>query len=451
MADPVLSKSQLDQRLSEFEAKTQASGQAELTIRTRIEHARRFVDWTRGGYVVDGRSYSGSGNPVDLQGALAEYRRELQGSSLAEETVRTYSYHSGIFVRWLTAQSQSKPSPVSFWLETTDRDDIGLDLNAPQFGESGRAHHAYKLITDVEHGDIVFHYSTPKQAVVAWSRVVGTPFADTVIWGTHAGRLDERAKAHARPGWRVGLEGPYLLDGPITLADLRGRESDIRAIHTGLAAAATAALYFPFELSTKRAMRPTQFYLTKLPREVVALFPVLQGAAEEGARTTLSPAVPRPPVRQAAASGELGMDYQSPPAGEGTSRSEPFSPDPDVIDRGKRGHRDTQEELADHIRAMGSAPRSPRPDEPRFDAAWELNGVLFVAEVNSLTSRNEEKQLRLGLGQVLRYRHLIASAMGKEVRAVLAVERAPADSGWAELCTSLGVILVWRGHMRLLS
>jgi hypothetical protein len=52
--------------------------------------------------------------------------------------------------------------------------------------------------------------------------------------------------------------------------------------------------------------------------------------------------------------------------------------------------------------------RTPRPDEPQYDLAWLAGDTLYVAEVKSLTAANEERQLRLGLGQVLRYTHLLA-------------------------------------------
>jgi hypothetical protein len=80
-------------------------------------------------------------------------------------------------------------------------------------------------------------------------------------------------------------------------------------------------------------------------------------------------------------------------------------------------------------------------NEPNFDIAWTSGKKVFVAEVKSVTDANEEKQLRLGLGQVLRYSH----QLGKNGRVypVLVVERRPTDSSWAQLCSQLGVILAW--------
>jgi hypothetical protein len=81
------------------------------------------------------------------------------------------------------------------------------------------------------------------------------------------------------------------------------------------------------------------------------------------------------------------------------------------------------------------------PDEPNFDLAWQVDNCVFVAEVKSLTAENEEKQLRLGLGQVLRYAYQLSR--NGFIAPVLVVERCPRDLGWEELCRRLGIILAW--------
>jgi hypothetical protein len=45
------------------------------------------------------------------------------------------------------------------------------------------------------------------------------------------------------------------------------------------------------------------------------------------------------------------------------------------------------------------------------------------------------------LGQVLRYRHLVAER--DTTAAVVAIEREPRDKRWVALCSALGVSLVW--------
>ena len=61
--------------------------------------------------------------------------------------------------------------------------------------------------------------------------------------------------------------------------------------------------------------------------------------------------------------------------------------------------------------------------------------MRFVAEVKS-TMRNEEKQLRLDLGQVLRYANLLDPNRG--VVPVLVAERQSSDRTWEEALHAFG-------------
>jgi hypothetical protein len=64
--------------------------------------------------------------------------------------------------------------------------------------------------------------------------------------------------------------------------------------------------------------------------------------------------------------------------------------------------------------------------------------------MKSVTPKNEEKQLRLGMGQVLRYQQVLSLRFaGKSVIPVLASEREPKDPTWVTLCEAHGVRLVW--------
>jgi hypothetical protein len=126
-----------------------------------------------------------------------------------------------------------------------------------------------------------------------------------------------------------------------------------------------------------------------------------------------------------------------------TQQSEqPFTRDPTVIDRALRAHADTQNSLSDFLTSSGAITWSPQPAEPDFDLAWTFRGVTFVGEVKSLTAINEDRQLRLGLGQVLDYQALMARET-TAVRAVLVVEHQPQDARWLALCERHNVVLVW--------
>jgi hypothetical protein len=142
---------------------------------------------------------------------------------------------------------------------------------------------------------------------------------------------------------------------------------------------------------------------------------------------------------------ELYPDYQ--PANEtpATQPRDPFSVDPNEVDRALGAHAVTQNALATWVRSKRMAPLRPGGGAADFDLAWDDGATFTVAEVKSLTRRNETGQLRLGLGQVLHYAMLLG-ANGRNVRAVLAAERAPTDRRWIGLCAAHGVVLVWPGE-----
>ncbi len=129
---------------------------------------------------------------------------------------------------------------------------------------------------------------------------------------------------------------------------------------------------------------------------------------------------------------------------------EPFFRDPNQLDRALKAHADVQNGLSDFLAANGAHTWSPLQGEPDFDLAWIRNGTAFVAEVKSLTDANEDRQLRLGLGQVLDYQELMAARYAG-IRAVLSVERQPRDPRWIPLCERHRVILVWPAIFHVLT
>lgn len=122
--------------------------------------------------------------------------------------------------------------------------------------------------------------------------------------------------------------------------------------------------------------------------------------------------------------------------------------DPSDLERGLRAHWEVEEALSRLIAERGFTPLEPT-GEPRFDIAWKDGGAFHVVEVKSLTNANESVQLRLGLGQVLHYRHLIAERGDfGPVRAVLAVECEPRDRAWYQICSGVNVALVVGPHFK---
>ena len=194
----------------------------------------------------------------------------------------------------------------------------------------------------------------------------------------------------------------------------------------------------PSEVDLAKQMRDIRRQLLSLYTKVSVLSSSISDPAEWTADPPESSVEPsgngRPP--------SLGMPYVRANETATISPSQPFDVDPDVVDRGVRGHAVTQNRIADHLREREIEVRSPLPAEPRFDLAWTAGDLTYIAEIKSLTAENEENQLRLGLGQVLQYRYLLEKG-GRKVVPVLVPENEPRDGDWLGLCEQCGVILIW--------
>jgi methylmalonyl-CoA mutase cobalamin-binding subunit len=121
----------------------------------------------------------------------------------------------------------------------------------------------------------------------------------------------------------------------------------------------------------------------------------------------------------------------------------PPSKDPDSIGRGLTAHNRTQNVIAEILRKIGIEPLSPGRDEPEYDIAWKIGETFHVCEVKSITALNEERQLRMAVGQVIRYRQKLAACGHEPIQAVVAAERCPNDRSWVDLCEKEGILLIW--------
>ena len=318
-----------------------------------------------------------------------------------------------------------------FWLEVTNRPDVGADLHAPAFDDAGHENPTYRLICEVKDGDIVFHYEKDSKAITSWSIALGGFWEANTLWGTprSTGPSGAPVSPYEREGLWHGLHGPFRLDQPLTLDELRESEVAIQSAFESLEQAHGRPLYMPFQLRPD-GLRAAQGYLAKMPAGVVAELPKLKVVGDID--------VPPPTPADESNFGKAYQEAGIAPQGE----RDPFAVDPAIVERGLRSHSELQNLLAERVAESGSEPRSPGPQDPPWDLLWERDGAVWIAEVKSLTDRNEERQLRLGLGQLLRYRHtLLERHLG--VHAVLMAEREPTDAGWLALCQSLDVLLLW--------
>lgn len=141
----------------------------------------------------------------------------------------------------------------------------------------------------------------------------------------------------------------------------------------------------------------------------------------------------------------LDTEYRRVDEETGVSSIAPAVVDPDIVDRGVKGHKVTQNALAEFLQRKGLKPLSPGPGDPGFDVGWWDDGVLYIAEVKSLTIANETGQMRSAIGQLLDYAFQVR-AHRKEVRPVIVLERAPVSDRWVALCGELKIALSWPGN-----
>jgi hypothetical protein len=171
---------------------------------------------------------------------------------------------------WWTADTDQR-----FWMEITDRDDLGSDLFAPRTDGSGRPYWGYELITYVQPGDIVLHWHKTlgeEPGIVGWSQATGSYEDTNISWQAHGTVGRAKGNLNPRPAWRMPLLNYTPLAQPVLISDVRALDAKLRQAQADLEAQHPGgALYFPFGFSDKRELRAQQTYLVKVPREVLEI------------------------------------------------------------------------------------------------------------------------------------------------------------------------------------
>lgn len=141
------------------------------------------------------------------------------------------------------------------------------------------------------------------------------------------------------------------------------------------------------------------------------------------------------------------VEYKRADEGAAVSLPEAFEiGEYNALERAVRSHAKIQNEVAAAGARVGLVARSPVLGGPSFDVALgRSDGTVFVVEVKSATPENQELQMRLGLGQVLKYAHALRHRNDRVVP-VIAIELAP-EEAWHELLQTLGVGLVVAGSV----
>ncbi|MGK5553974.1 protein NO VEIN domain-containing protein [Actinomadura kijaniata] len=170
-----------------------------------------------------------------------------------------------------------------FWMEITNRPDVGSNLRALQRNGTGGEYWSYSLVTAVRPGDIVLHWHKNlhgRPGIVGYSTAVDGPYDDRLLWdarGTYGRRRP--ANTQPQPAWRYELTGYTPLTEPIGQQTFHPLEARLRQIRHQLEERIDGPLYFPFVFSDTRPLRAAQAYLVKMPAAIVNLVPALAEAA----------------------------------------------------------------------------------------------------------------------------------------------------------------------------
>jgi len=151
-----------------------------------------------------------------------------------------------------------------YWCEITEREKPGDDLLCPQTQEGGKSYWSYSLILQIQPGDIVFHYHTPKKAFVGASVAAGVAVSDEMSWVAHGtvGRRN-RTVPRVRPAWRLPIAGYLAADKPLTLGQIQKDQDWVRRwiAEKKTESDVVAAPLQPYP----GQLRGYQGYLTKMP------------------------------------------------------------------------------------------------------------------------------------------------------------------------------------------
>ncbi|MET0734932.1 MAG: hypothetical protein ABWY55_04715 [Microbacterium sp.] len=148
-----------------------------------------------------------------------------------------------------------------YWMIAPSRGIVGDALSAPKARDESRFEWSHELVGETEPGDTLF----------VWDRTLATPGIGA--WGRVLGPLGEESRerrGETLAHWRMPVSDTLRLASPITLPALRRIGGEIVAVRERLESTIDGPIYFPF-IGSASTLAPAPAYLTKVPRDLVAL------------------------------------------------------------------------------------------------------------------------------------------------------------------------------------
>lgn len=303
-----------------------------------------------------------------------------------------------------------------YWMEITDRDDLGANVQALQRDGSGRENWSYALVKALRPGDIVLHWhKTQRQVpgIVGYSRAAEGPFDDELVWQARGTYGQSRpAVEHPQPSWRYELTGYTPLPTPVDQVAFQDAEAALRDIKQKLDEQHPGPLYFPFAFYTSRPVRVMQAYLVKFPAAILDAVPELAGIPRLGPRRPAVP-LPRLPSNRTRTARPRGSGYIADPIlkraleRHAVERAASLYEDYDVSDVGTTRSYDLHavkgtEEI--HIEVKGSSGTADTVELTRNEVDHAHDAVTHLVVVDQIEwSRQPNGEIETRGGRVRRW------------------------------------------------
>ena len=164
-----------------------------------------------------------------------------------------------------------------FWVEITDRSDLGKNIIAPQRAQSGKSTPGYNLLNYVHEGDVVLHWwrkpsNSDNRGFYGYSEVVGQMQEGSIPWKSR-GRYAVNEKANPKPAKYWNLTNFTEFPRPILIGDLNRQKVGIFKLIKDLQKEHGNPIYFPF-CERKGKVSANQTYFAKLPIELLEILEI---------------------------------------------------------------------------------------------------------------------------------------------------------------------------------
>jgi hypothetical protein len=161
-----------------------------------------------------------------------------------------------------------------YWVEITDRPDLGKNIIAPQRAKAEKSTPGYDLLNYVAEGDLIFHWwrkpSNPEnRGFYGYSEVVGKLQEGVIPWKSR-GRYAESEVSGPKPAKYWNLANFHEFSRPYLIGELNTKKDEIFQLIEDLENQYGKPIYFPF-CKREGKVAANQTYFAKLPLELVEL------------------------------------------------------------------------------------------------------------------------------------------------------------------------------------